>query len=359
MVLLGHNINEKQPTRIFTPTSSFGQVPPEVESKPYISVLKCKKRGFRSRLVAVSSEVLYSQKGTLNTHHDLPLNYFEKEVNESEKAKENEDSGILPTVSVEVREIKAGRYANIKSIKSDLKAKLYGSGRKPKLPDAPVLEEKVELLDSSGIDKIIDSNRKVESEDALFKRTVAGLSLTPSSEEVGPQLCAEGKTAISSLTKQIIIHKSIWRPGELLDNNRFNDWQNSTPCKWKSDNVLRTREALTGNYAVRLGSNSEKKAYLYQDIIALPGYFYEIKCNFKMPVAHARAPAIKLMWLNSNTEIIEYGINVSIATDEKPYYHYITGVTTKSPRNVVYGRVYFEKHNIGVFDIDMVSFICL
>ena len=266
MVLLGHNINEKQPTRIFTPAASLGQVPQEVENKPDILVSKYSKRnGFRSRLVAVNSEVLYSQKeNTLDKHNDLPQKLFEKEINESEKIKKSLASGVLPN----------------------------------------------------------------PENDPLFP------------------------------TKQIIIYTRSRRPGELLENNSFNDWQNNTPCKWKSDNVSRTREALTGSYAVRLGSNPEKKAYLYQDIVALPGYFYEIKCNFKMPVAHARSPAIKLLWLNSNTEIIEYGMNISITTGEKPYYQFVTGITTKSPSNVVYGRVYFEKHDTGVLDIDTVSFIC-
>ncbi|ACV62611.1 hypothetical protein Dtox_1754 [Desulfofarcimen acetoxidans DSM 771] len=303
MVLLGHNVKEKNSTTIYTPKSLYSQDVSEVQKSPSRPVGKYNARsksGFSSRLLTVSSKILYSQnKNAVDQIKDIPQNILEKEIRELEKAR-----------PITLSNNKGGKFSN--------------------------------------------------SEDVGIKLTALTQSAVNNSAgqpDVKRQI-GSGKKAITP-TKQIIIYNANRPQGELTDNSIFNDWLNNTPHNWKTENVLKTREALTGTYAIRLGGSPEKKAYIYQDIVVLPGCFYEIKCNFKIPAAHARSPAIKLLWLNSNAEIIGYGMKLYITPGEKTYYQNVSCITGKSPPKVVYSRLYFEKHDHGIWDIDMVSFRCL
>ncbi|MCF8011071.1 MAG: hypothetical protein K9L17_09195 [Clostridiales bacterium] len=174
------------------------------------------------------------------------------------------------------------------------------------------------------------------------------------------------KTAATPKNKEPegqIVHTFIYREGnrrgELVKNNFFTEWDDNIPLHWQTQNVSKTEEALTENGAARLGCSPGEEAYLSQDIVILPGHFYELKFTLKTPGPHSNVPVIEVSWLSNREEIIDRGLNLQINPAALPYYQHITAVTSKSPDNAVYARVSFEKTGTGNFDLDSVSLIQL
>ncbi|MTI83944.1 MAG: hypothetical protein FH756_08550 [Firmicutes bacterium] len=147
--------------------------------------------------------------------------------------------------------------------------------------------------------------------------------------------------------------------GELLLNNGYNKWYDGNPVDWKTSNVTQTNDALTGTRAVSLGLNPEQEAYVYQDIIVLPGHCYELKCNFSLPGENSAPPEIRLLWLDDKRLTMGDGLVVQLTPHAKTHYQHITCISDKSPGNAVYARLLIKKPGIGIFRLDTVSLIYL
>ncbi len=147
--------------------------------------------------------------------------------------------------------------------------------------------------------------------------------------------------------------------GELLLNNGYNKWNGDHLIDWETNNVTQTGDALTGTRAVSLGLNPEQEAYVYQDIIVVPGHCYELKGSFSLPGDNSAPPEIMLLWLDAERQTIGEGLVLRLTPHAKPHYQHITHISDKSPGNAVYARLFIKKPGRGVLRLDTVSLIYL
>lgn len=173
--------------------------------------------------------------------------------------------------------------------------------------------------------------------------------------EQGPQ----GPAGPPGKTRHTVVYYKRNCPGELLNNNFFELWENNSPAHWVSNNVTKTTEALVNDYAVRLGSFPEQEASIHQDIVTIPGCSYELKCSIKLPDMHSAPPLIEILWLDKQLQTISTGLILKISPVPKPHYQHIFAATTKSPDNAVYARIILRKTGSGMLDVDNVSLIHL
>ncbi|MDI6632544.1 MAG: hypothetical protein QME13_08930 [Thermoanaerobacteraceae bacterium] len=144
--------------------------------------------------------------------------------------------------------------------------------------------------------------------------------------------------------------------GECVRNGDFEAWEEEAPVFWQGVNFSRLEDAGTGRYAVRLGTDPEEDAVLYQDIPVVPGCCLDFRFNLRIPENNGTVRA-EVLWLDVKGNLLGKGAEVMFPERTVPGYSYSSHLTGCVLPRTVWARVSFRKEGCGTADVDSVSLV--